>query len=59
MASKGNSHYLVYKDVVGKTTKSGMKLLNKEERVKEIAKMLSGDDITKASLENAKELLSK
>ena len=35
-----------------------MKLLNDEERITEIAKMLSGEKLTRASIENAKELLN-
>lgn len=59
MASKGDSHFLVYKNTQGKTTTSGLKLLDKEERINEIAKMISGNEVTQASLKNAKELLGK
>lgn len=59
MASKGDAHFLVYKNTQGNTTTSGLKLLNKEERINEIAKMISGNEITQASLKNAKELLER
>jgi DNA repair protein RecN (Recombination protein N) len=59
MASKGDDHFLVYKNTQGNTTTSGLKLLKKEERINEIAKMISGNEITQASLKNAKELLER
>ncbi len=57
MASKGEMHYFVYKQTSGSNTETRVKLLTKEERIKEIAKMLSGEGITEASIENAKDLL--
>lgn len=57
IASLGNHHYFVYKDQLQKETITKMKLLNNEERVLEIAKMLSGEKPTAGALENAKELL--
>ncbi len=57
IASKGDHHYLVYKTDDDKGTYTGIKLLDKDERVHEIAKMISGEKITDASLKNAKELL--
>jgi DNA repair protein RecN (Recombination protein N) len=57
VASKGKHHYLVYKTDNEKTTVTRMKLLTPEERHIEIAKMLSGEEITSAALENAKVLL--
>jgi DNA repair protein RecN (Recombination protein N) len=59
VASKGNSHYLVYKTDEEKHTVTRMKLLNSEERLVEIAKMLSGEEITPAALENARVLLGR
>lgn len=59
MASKGHSHYLVYKEIKGTTTSTAIRLLNKEERIKEIATMISGSKITDISIENAKQLLAK
>jgi DNA repair protein RecN (Recombination protein N) len=57
VASKGNYHYLVYKTDEGKTTATRIKLLTTDERHLEIAKMLSGEEITPAAMENAKALL--
>ncbi len=57
IASKGDHHYMVYKTDDDKGTYTGIKLLDQDERVHEIAKMLSGEKITDASLKNAKELL--
>lgn len=57
MASKGEMHYFVYKQTMGSNTETRVKLLSKEERIQEIAKMLSGEGITEASIENAKDLL--
>ncbi|MDR1983325.1 MAG: DNA repair protein RecN [Prevotellaceae bacterium] len=59
IASKGNNHYFVYKEETANTTTTNIRLLTQEERVMEIAKMLSGSDITKAAIDNAKELLKK
>ncbi len=58
IASKGQSHYFVYKDDEGATTYTRIKQLDKQERVLEIAKMLSGDKPGESALQNAKELLS-
>lgn len=57
IASKGQSHYFVYKDDDGATTYTRIKQLNEHERVTEIAKMLSGDKPGESALQNARELL--
>jgi len=57
IASKGKSHYFVYKDEEGAATFTRIKQLNNKERVLEIAKMLSGDKPGESALQNAKELL--
>ncbi len=57
IASKAQQHYRVEKSIVGGMTESKVYLLNEKQRVEEIALMLSGDKLTKKSLENAKELL--
>ena len=57
VASKGKYHYLVYKTDEEKSTVTRMKLLTPQERHIEIARMLSGEEITNAALENAKALL--
>jgi len=58
IASKGGSHYFVYKDDASATTKTRIKQLSEQERVTEIAKMLSGDKPGESALQNARELLS-
>ena len=58
IAAKGHSHFLVYKDNFSEKTTSNIKQLSDHERITEIAKMLSGANITDSSLQNAKELLS-
>lgn len=57
MASKGQSHYFVYKTLKDELTYTQIKKLNKEERVLEIAKMLSGENPKESALQNARELL--
>jgi DNA repair protein RecN (Recombination protein N) len=59
IASKGNNHYFVYKEESAGATTTNIRLLTPEERIMEIAKMLSGSNITKAAVDNAKELLKK
>ena len=54
VASKGSRHFLVYKE----QSRSNIRPLSQQERVEEIAKMLSGDTITEAALAQAKHLLS-
>jgi DNA repair protein RecN (Recombination protein N) len=57
IASKGSSHYFVYKDDEGATTYTRIKQLDEKERILEIAKMLSGDKPGESALQNARELL--
>ena len=57
VASKGDSHYLVYKDEGDKRTTTKVKMLSAEDRHIEIARMLSGEELTDAALANARELL--
>ncbi len=59
IASKGNYHYKVYKADDEHETYSNIVLLNAVSRVEELAKMLSGSDMTQAAMENAKVLLSR
>lgn len=59
IASKGNYHYLVYKDDNSNRTKTYIRVLSDEEREIEIARMLSGEQITEAAIINARELLKK
>jgi DNA repair protein RecN (Recombination protein N) len=58
IASKGQSHYFVYKDDEADTTRTRIKQLDKNERILEIAKMLSGDKPGESALQNARELLA-
>jgi DNA repair protein RecN (Recombination protein N) len=58
IAAKGISHYKVYKTVSGESTVSELKLLSAEERIYEIAGMLSGKDISDSALNHAKALLN-
>jgi DNA repair protein RecN (Recombination protein N) len=57
IASKGQSHLSVFKEDKNNKTYSAIKKLSKEERVQEIAKMLSKGTPTAAAISNAKELL--
>lgn len=57
IAALGTTHYKVYKEDTSEATISKTTILNKEERIKEIAQMLSGSDISDAAINNAKELL--
>lgn len=57
IAAKGKDHFFVYKEDTTERTITRIKKLNKEERVKEVARMLSGASLTGASIANAKELL--
>ena len=58
IAGLGKYHYYVYKDHSAKETATKIKELDGNERIVEIAKMLSGDNPTAGALENAKELLN-
>ncbi len=58
MASKADSHYLVYKENESTFTRSLIKKLSEKERLNEIAAMLSGSNIGHSAIEHAKELLS-
>jgi DNA repair protein RecN (Recombination protein N) len=57
VASKGNAHFMVYKDDSADQTISKIKVLSDTERVDEIAKMLSGEKLTDSAVSNARELL--
>ncbi len=57
IAALGIRHYKVYKEETSEGTTSIMHELSADERIKEIAQMLSGSDITEAAINNAKELL--
>ena len=57
IAALGSTHYKVYKDETAQGTTTHMLMLSNEERVREIAQMLSGSDVSEAAIQNAKELL--
>lgn len=57
VAAKGDSHYLVYKEDTSDSTYTKVRKLNNDERVLEIAKMLSGSKITETAMEHARDLL--
>ncbi|WP_035671651.1 DNA repair protein RecN [Flavobacterium sp. 83] len=58
IAAKGNAHFKVFKSTVGDDTQSELKLLNDEDRVVEIAQMLSGTIVSESALNHAKALLN-
>ncbi len=58
VAAKGQQHFLVYKEVSGNSTMTKLKQLNQEERIKELALMLSGEELTRTALDHAKQLLN-
>ena len=59
IAALGNTHYKVEKTDTDDTTISRMRMLGHDERITEIAQMLSGSNISDAAIENAKSLLEK
>jgi DNA repair protein RecN (Recombination protein N) len=58
IAAKANAHFFVYKEIVKDEVKTNIRLLNKDERITAIARMLSGEKPTAAAMENAKEMVS-
>jgi DNA repair protein RecN (Recombination protein N) len=57
IAAKGNQHYKVYKEEKNNTIQSNIKILSQQERIEEIAEMLSGKNISDSALAHAKQLL--
>ncbi|MBS0010979.1 MAG: DNA repair protein RecN [Bacteroidales bacterium] len=57
VAAHGNMHYYVYKEDETDSTITHIKLLDRGEKLKEVARLLSGNEITRASLDNARELI--
>lgn len=57
IAGKADAHYLVYKSLNNDAITTGVRLLNTDERIVAIAKMLSGEKPTAAALENAREMV--
>ena len=58
IAAKGSNHYKVYKEEINGITATNLKELSSEERIFEIAEMLSGKEISDTALTHAKELLN-
>jgi DNA repair protein RecN (Recombination protein N) len=57
VASQGKKHYHVYKDDTDDSTFTRVKLLSDDERVLEVARLLSGSEVTETAIKNARELL--
>lgn len=57
VASRGKRHYHVYKDEIDDSTITRVKLLSADERIVEVARLLSGSQITETALKNAKDLI--
>jgi DNA repair protein RecN (Recombination protein N) len=57
VASRGKRHYHVYKDDTDSSTFTRVKLLSPEERILEVARLLSGSEVTETAMKNARELL--
>lgn len=58
IAGRGQQHYHVFKSDTEDKTRTKVVRLTNENRIKELAKMMSGESITASAIENAKELLS-
>lgn len=57
IAGKADAHYFVYKEIKDGVIKTNIRLLDEDERITAIAKMLSGEKPTAAALENAREII--
>jgi DNA repair protein RecN (Recombination protein N) len=57
VASRGTKHYHVYKDDIDDSTFTRVKLLSHDERILEVARLLSGSEVTETAMKNARELL--
>jgi len=58
VAAKGDNHYKVYKEEINNVTTTNLRQLTAEERIVEIAEMLSGKEISETAITHAKELLN-
>jgi DNA repair protein RecN (Recombination protein N) len=58
IAARGNAHYTVYKDEQSEITHTNIRQIESEERVMELAKMLSGNNPGESAILNARELLN-
>lgn len=57
IAGKADAHFFVYKEIVENAVKTNIRLLDTDERITAIARMLSGEKPTAAALENAREMM--
>jgi DNA repair protein RecN (Recombination protein N) len=57
IAAKGDAHFVVYKYEQNRRTFTGIKLLDEQERVEELAKMVGGENLTDTTIKTAQELL--
>ena len=58
IAAKGTTHYFVYKQDIDNRTETNIRQLSQQERIKEIAQMLSGSELTDAAIEHARNLMN-
>ncbi len=58
IAGKANAHFFVYKEIKDEAVKTNIRLLNDDERITAIAKMLSGEKPSAAALESAREMMN-
>ena len=58
IAARGNAHYTVYKDEQSENTHTNIRQIDQDERVMELAKMLSGNNPGESAILNARELLN-
>ncbi|MDR0413247.1 MAG: DNA repair protein RecN [Dysgonamonadaceae bacterium] len=59
IAAQGDTQFFVYKDENSRQTETQIRRLSDDERIREIAQLLSGSELTNAAIENAKQLLKK
>ncbi|TGE56540.1 DNA repair protein RecN [Weissella confusa] len=59
VAAVADNHYFIEKQVVGERTETSIHTLSEDERVNEVARMLSGDELTDAAKENARDLIQR
>ena len=57
VAARGRRHFHVYKEDSGDSTSTRIRLLSSSERVLEVARLLSGSEVTETSIKNARELI--
>lgn len=58
IAARGRAHYFVYKDDEGESATSGIRKLNEQDRLKEIAQMIGGKQASQSAFDSARELIS-